>query len=349
MNREQKIEHGINEDYPQNMPIESRINIEYLGEIGLDRDPVLEDGQDVIRGLTGQTKTLPAKYFYDSLGSALFEEICTLPEYYPTRAEDSILDRYAEDIAATTGICELIELGSGSSTKTRRLLTAYQKQYDFCKYVPIDISESIVKTSVIQLQQEYPNLLIQGLIGTYEQALEWCASLTYQSKMIFFLGSSIGNFSADECDDFLAQISTVLQRGDYFLLGIDLQKPQAILEAAYNDARGVTAEFNRNMLAHLNGRFQGNFCLENFIHKAIYNTEKSQIEMYLISQKYQRVNLDKLKITVEFQAGESLLTEISRKFTIAGMAKSLEAKQLKTMRVFTDRENLFGLLLCQKS
>ncbi|WP_149974610.1 L-histidine N(alpha)-methyltransferase [Microcystis aeruginosa] len=325
------------------------LQIEYLATAATGQNIVRDDGKDVIEGLTKTPKSLPSKYFYDRQGSQLFEEICQLPEYYPTRTEAAILQEYAQEIVAYTGACELIELGSGSSTKTRLLLDAYYQQQKSSKYVPIDVSETILKASAIELQKEYPNLPIQGLIGTYEQALAYCQNPSYNTRMIFFLGSSIGNFSAAECDKFLEKIATVLKAGDYFLLGIDLQKPSAILEAAYNDAQGVTAAFNLNMLSHLNWRFQADFDLDLFSHRAIYNQDKSQIEMYLICQKTNSVYLKKLDLTVNFQASESILTEISRKFNLETMQKDLESKGLKPLKVFSDPENLFGLILCQLS
>lgn len=188
-----------------------------------------EDGDGVVRGLTLTQKSLPPKYFYDDRGSELFEQICDLPEYYPTRTEASILSQYADEIAQITGVCELVELGSGSSTKTLFLLDAYQKIGDRCRYVPIDVSGGILKSTVLKLQQKYPSFSIEGLIGTYEQALVKLESTWARSRMIFFLGSSLGNFTPQECDAFFKQVARTLQAGDYFLLGIDLQKPKEIL------------------------------------------------------------------------------------------------------------------------
>lgn len=305
------------------------------------------DGDDVIQGLTRNPKTLPAKYFYDRQGSQLFEQICELPEYYPTRTEASILREYSDEIAQITGACELVELGSGSSTKTRLLLDAYQAQNYSCKYVPIDVSESILEASAIQLQKDYPNLQIKALVGTYEQALAQLKPTSLPARMIFFLGSSIGNFTPQEYDLFLNQIRDVLAPGDYFLLGIDLQKPIEILEAAYNDSQGVTAAFNLNMLDHLNWRFQGNFDTSLFTHQAIYNQEENQIEMYLHCQKSHVVHLESLDLKVNWEAGESMLTEISRKFDLETVQKDLDFKGLKTIKSFTDSQNWFGLTLCQ--
>jgi L-histidine Nalpha-methyltransferase len=306
------------------------------------------DGADIIQGLSKTPKTLPPKYFYDDRGSQLFEQICQLPEYYPTRTEAAILSQYADEIAQITGSCELVELGSGSSTKTRLLLDAYQKKADDWRYLPIDISGGILKTSVLELQEKYPDFFIQGLLGTYEQALAHLGSHSLRSRMIFFLGSSLGNFTPQESEQFLSQISHALKPGDYFLLGIDLQKPKDILEAAYNDSQGVTAAFNLNMLSHLNWRFQGNFNLNLFTHQAVYNLEDTQIEMYLHCQESHWVTLDTLNLNVGFKAGESILTEISRKFDLANMQQQLQSQGLKTLKTWTDSQQWFGLILCQR-
>jgi L-histidine Nalpha-methyltransferase len=306
------------------------------------------DGEDIIQGLSKTPKTLPPKYFYDDCGSQLFEQICQLPEYYPTRTEAAILSQYADEIAQITGSCELVELGSGSSTKTRLLLDAYHNRADDWRYLPIDISGGILKTSVLELQEKYPDFFIQGLLGTYEQALAHLASNSLRSQMIFFLGSSLGNFTPQESEQFLSKISHALKPGDYFLLGIDLQKPKDILEAAYNDSQGVTAAFNLNMLSHLNWRFQGNFDLDLFTHQAIYNMADTQIEMYLHCQESHLVSLDTLNLNVEFQAGESILTEISRKFDLANMQKQLQSQGMKTLKTWTDPQQWFGLILCQR-
>jgi L-histidine Nalpha-methyltransferase len=303
--------------------------------------------EDVIQGLTQTPKSLPPKYFYDDRGSELFEQICELPEYYPTRTEALILSQYANEIAQITGKCELIELGSGSSTKTLFLLDAYQQIDSLCRYMPVDVSAGILKTSVLKLEKKYPSLSIEGIVGTYEQALAEIASTASQSRMIFFLGSSMGNFTPQENDHFLCQIAHTLNPGDYFLLGIDLQKPKDILEAAYNDAQGVTAAFNLNMLAHLNWRFQGNFDLDSFTHQAIYNQTDAQIEMYLHCQKSHWVFLEALDYKVFLEAGESILTEISRKFDLEIMQKELETHGLKTLKTWTDSQQWFGLILCQ--
>jgi dimethylhistidine N-methyltransferase len=316
---------------------------------------VYKDGDDVIEGLTQNPKTLPPKYFYDDRGSELFEQICDLPEYYPTRTEALILKQYADEIAAITGSCELVELGSGSSTKTHYLLDAYQKAAksltesipDAFSYIPIDVSGGILKTTVLHLQDKYPDLSIEGLLGTYEEALLHLGKNHGRSRMIFFLGSSIGNFNQVESNDFLSKVSHALTKGDYFLLGIDLQKPKEILEAAYNDSQSVTAAFNLNMLAHLNWRFQSDFDLNLFTHQAIYNEVDHQIEMYLHTRSPHQVSLDILDLKIQFENGESILTEISRKFNLEAIQVQLRSQGLETVKIWTDPQQWFGLVLCQ--
>ena len=305
-------------------------------------------GQDVVFGLSQTPKCLSAKYFYDDRGSDLFEQICELPEYYPTRTEASILDEYADEIARITGPTELVELGSGSSTKTRLLLDAYQALESPSRYVPIDVSGGILEASAKELAQDYPELQIRGLVGTYEQALQHLPPTTFSSRTIAFLGSSLGNFNPQECDRFFENMTGALREEDYFLLGVDLQKPRHILEAAYNDAQGVTAEFNLNMLSHLNWRFAGNFNPNLFTHEAIYNESQCQIEMYLHCHESHTVRLEKLDLTVDFAAGESILTEISRKFNFLHKQEYVEARGLKLVKAWTDPNQWFGLLLCQK-
>ncbi len=313
-----------------------------------------KDGDDVIQGLMRTPKSLPAKYFYDDRGSELFEQICDLPEYYPTRTEAWILNEYAGQIATITGSCELVELGSGSSTKTHFLLNAYQKVASYLtdipeafRYIPIDVSGGILKTSVLHLQQKYPDLSIEGLLGTYDEALLYLGKNHARSRMIFFLGSSIGNFNPEEYLDFLSKVSHALTKGDYFLLGIDLHKSKQILEPAYNDSQEVTAAFNLNMLAHLNWRFQGNFDLDLFSHEAVYNEIDHQIEMYLHSLADQQVSLDMLDLKVQFKKGESILTEISRKFDLEVVQEQLRSQGLQTIKIWTDPQRWFGLVLCQ--
>ncbi|NJN76665.1 MAG: L-histidine N(alpha)-methyltransferase [Synechococcaceae cyanobacterium RL_1_2] len=304
------------------------------------------DGQDVIDGLSQPLKTISPKYLYDDRGSHLFEQICELPEYYPTRTEDLILQTAAPAIAALTGGCDLIELGSGSSTKTRRLIEAYLQINPHTHYFPIDISGGMLEASAKVLHRQYPSLDVTGLVGTYEQALNHLPP-TDRPRLLFFLGSSLGNFSQEDCDRFFDQLDRVLTPGDYFLLGLDLQKSKDILESAYNDSQGITVEFNLNILRHLNWRFNGDFKLHNFEHLAFYNDQLHQIEIYLTSLQAQTVHVEKLGLTVTLAEGEKIFTEISRKFDVATMTRFLEQKQFSVIKNFTDPHQWFSLLLCQ--
>ena len=325
--------------------METRLSFDYL----LDTKAIEKDDvTDLINGLESTPKSIPPRYFYDRQGSQLFEQICQLPEYYPTRTEASILENYAAEIADKTQAIELIELGSGSSTKTRFLLNAYQSLATPLYYTPIDVSDSILKSSAEQLLKDYPQLKIQGKVATYTQALQQISTYSLGKRIIIFLGSSIGNFKPSECDRFLDTVNAALNLGDYFLLGIDLQKNIKILETAYNDAQGITAAFNLNMLQHLNNRFQGNFNLDLFKHFSIYNTTQHQIEMYLISQKSQLVTLKSLNLTLELNPEEAILTEISRKFNLQQMEQYLGRHNLAVITTYTDPQQWFGLLLCKK-
>lgn len=305
------------------------------------------DGSDVINSLTQTPKSLPARYFYDDRGSQLFEQICDLPEYYLTRTETAILQKYAIEIASITNICEIVELGSGSSTKTRILLDAYDKLGYPLRYIPIDVSAGILEISARQLLADYDTLEVHALASTYELALQELIPRQLPSRMICFIGSTLGNLNPQECDVFFSQITSALHGCEYFLLGIDLQKPKHLLEAAYNDPQGVTAAFNLNMLHHLNQRFQGNFDTSQFAHWAFYNESKHQIEMHLRSLRSQIVHLRALDLTVEFAEGETMLTEISRKFDLNTMQQELSSRGLQPVKVWTDSNKWFGLLLCQ--
>ena len=317
--------------------------------INLDTDlPKIDDGSDVIQGLTQTPKTLPCKYFYDDRGSELFEQITDLPEYYPTRTEQSILETYVSEIIALTGACELIELGSGSSRKTHTLLTAYSQLPDPLHYYPIDVSAGILRSTALDLLETYPQLNVCGVAGTYERALAELPSRIIENRLLMFLGSTMGNLDDRSRDIFLTQVQQALQPGEFFLLGIDLQKPIDILEAAYNDAQGVTAAFNLNVLRHLNDRFDGNFNLDRFAHLAFFNPTASQIEMHLKSSIDQTVKLKALDLEINLKAGETIHTEISRKFSIPSLADTLTAHALQPLKIWTDPQSWFGLILCQR-
>jgi dimethylhistidine N-methyltransferase len=325
--------------------VETRLKIQRLLEPTLVVS--LSAGSDVIKGLTQTPKFLPPRYFYDDFGSELFEQICALSEYYLTRTETAILQQYAGEIAQITGSCELVELGSGSSTKTRILLDAYYQFGYSLRYVPIDVSAGMLESSARHLLTDYPTLQVHALAGTYEMALTHLEPTQFPTRMICFIGSSLGNLNPQECDVFFSQITNTLEVGEYFLLGVDLQKPKHLLEAAYNDSQGVTAAFNINMLQHLNRQFEGDFDTTQFEHWAFYNETENQIEMHLRSLRSQTVQLRSLNLNVHFEAGETILTEISRKFEINFIQQELKAKGLVPQTVWTDPNQWFALLLCQ--
>ena len=308
-----------------------------------------DDGRDVIAGLTATPqKSLPSRYFYDDRGSELFEQICQLPEYYLTRTETALLKDCTDEIARMTGACQLLELGSGSSTKTRLLLDAYERLGFPLQYAPIDVSAGMLIQSAHQLVADYPTLRVLGLVGTYEQALAQLPPCSLPARLLFFIGSSLGNFAPPQCDRFFGQVTTALEPGDYFLLGIDLQKDIPTMEAAYNDAQGVTAEFNYNLLDRLNRQFDGDFQRDCFEHWTFYNAEAGQIETYLRSRCAQTVRLEALDLTVELQAGEPIHTEISRKFDLAQMQSYLRERGLDPLHVWTDARQWYALILCQE-
>jgi L-histidine Nalpha-methyltransferase len=317
--------------------------------ITLDADsPEIDLGSDIIDGLRKNPKTLPSRYFYDDRGSELFEQITDLPEYYPTRTEQAILDTYVAEIVELTGACELVELGSGSSRKTHTLLTAYSQLDNPLHYYPIDVSAGILRTTALQLLTDYPQLNVCGVAGTYERALANLPPRITQNRLLMFLGSTMGNLDDRACDFFLTQVQQALQPGEFFLLGVDLQKPIDVLEAAYNDDRGITAAFNLNMLQHLNHRFAGNFNLDNFAHLAFFNPTASQIEMHLKSLTAQTVNLTDLDLEISLQPGETIHTEISRKFHLPTLSDMLVNHALQPLKIWTDPQSWFGLILCQR-
>ncbi len=329
-------------------PSSDRLQLTHLTTLNPDPDRAQSEADELIRGLTQVPKTVPCRYFYDDQGSQLFERICQLPEYYLTRTEDQILRQYASAIADLTGPCELVELGSGSARKTRHLLSAYEQLGGPLCYSPIDISTGILEASAQQLLAEYPRLQVRAWVATYEQALAHLPPASLPHRLICFLGSTLGNFSPAACNCFFQQVADALQPGDYFLLGVDLQKDIAILEAAYNDRQGVTAAFNLNVLSHLNQRFGGNFAIEHFQHRAIYNSREHQIEMYLDCQQTQTIRLHTLGFETTIASGEAILTEISRKFELTTLISQLQTHHLHHRHTWTDPQHWFGLLLAQR-
>ena len=304
-----------------------------------------DDGADVVAGLESTPKTLPCKYFYDAAGSALFERICETPEYYPTRTERGILTKHAPDIAALTGPCELVELGSGSASKTRILLDAYAINGNEVHFVPIDVSESILRESSRDLINRYDGLSIRGFSGTYEQALAALHPAPAPARMFVFLGSTIGNFGNRERARFVDHMRGAMAEGEYFLLGVDRRKDPATIEAAYNDKAGFTAAFNINMLDHLNRRFHGDFVTQNFTHCAFYEPRRHQIEMHLESLTNQEVVLGDLGLSVSIKEGETVRTEISKKFDPGELTAEFDALGFSHRATWSDDREWFSLML----
>ncbi len=308
----------------------------------------LSEAEQLRQALTQPLKAIPPQYFYNDRGSQLFEQICLQPEYYLTNTEIKLLETVAPQLTYYTKDCELVELGSGSSRKTNIILDAYQRANLPLKYTPIDISSSILEISAHHLLQLYPSLQVHGIVGTYEEALAHLPPPTLSCRLIYFLGSSLGNLNPNQCSIFFAQVYHGLNPGDYFLLGVDLQKEISILEAAYNDSRGVTAEFNLNILSHLNQRFGANFNPKQFRHLAIYNPVAHQIEMYLESLTDQDVYFQGIDFHLSLKEGERILTEISRKFNPIHLTEDLRGVKFHHVQTWQDEQGWFGLILLQK-
>jgi L-histidine N-alpha-methyltransferase len=303
---------------------------------------------DVLDGLTRPFKELPPKHFYDARGAELFDRICELPEYYPTRAERAILERHAGELAELTGAAELVELGSGTASKTRVLLDALHSAGTLQRYVPVDVTESMVRECAEQLTEEYPGLRVYGVIGDFERHLGEVPDAV-GPRIVAFLGGTIGNFPPGSRRRVLREISRLLGPEDYLLMGTDLVKNREVLEAAYDDAQGVTAEFNLNVLEVLNRELGADFEAENFDHVALFNAEHEWIEMRLRARREHTTLVRDLDLPVHFDAGEEMRTEISAKFTAQRLEGDLAAARLELVRWFTDPEQLFALTLSRAS
>ena len=299
---------------------------------------------DAFDGLTRPFKELPPKHFYDARGAELFDRICELPEYYPTRAERAILQERATQIAELTGAVELVELGSGTAAKTRVLLDALAAAGTLRRYVPVDVTEQMVRESARTLTREYPGLRVHGVIGDFERHLEHLPEPA-GPRIIAFLGGTIGNFPPGSRRRFLRGIARMLGPEDHLLMGTDLVKDPAVLRAAYDDAAGVTAEFNRNVLLVLNRELRADFEPHDFDHVALFDEENEWIEMRLRARRKLTVRVEALDLSVRFAAGEELRTEISAKFTPARLEGDLAAAGLELVSWLTDPDALFALTL----
>jgi L-histidine Nalpha-methyltransferase len=313
-------------------------------------DVYLRDGalatlaEDVREGLTATPKTLPPKDFYDSRGSDLFEQITTLPEYYPTRAEQSILDEFGADIVGLVQPEELIELGPGSARKTHALLNPMLDGGQARRYVPIDVSESAVADCADRLSSEYGSLAIHGIVGDFERHLDRVPR-NGDRRLVAFLGGTIGNFDAGERRSMLQKVRTQLHPEDRLLVGTDLVKDRERLEAAYNDSAGVTAAFNRNVLNVINSNLEADFDPERFQHRAVYDEERQWVEMRLHADDAQTAEIRALDMEVSFDEGEHIRTEISCKFTEDSLEREYAGAGLELLDVYMDPERLFALSL----
>jgi len=303
--------------------------------------------RDVVDGLTAIPKHLPPKWFYDERGSLLFDEITRLEEYYPTRRETEILEREADAIAARTGVTALLELGAGTSTKTRLLLDALAGAGTLRRIVPFDVCEPIVRDAAPMLAGRYPGVRVDAVVGDFERHL---GRLPLEGPtLVAFLGGTIGNLAPPERAKFLGELADQMVAGDWLLLGTDLVKDPARLVAAYDDAHGVTAEFNRNVLHVLNRELDGDLEPERFTHVARWDPDEQWIEMWLRADGAQRGRLRAIDLDVAFADGEELHTEISAKFTPGRIEGELAAAGLELDALLTDAAGDFAVSLAAKA
>lgn len=301
---------------------------------------------DVRHGLGQQPKSLPPKWFYDDVGSDLFDRITRLPEYYPTRAEAEILRAHSAEVAQLSGADTLVELGSGTSEKTRMLLDALQEVGALRRFIPFDVDAGVLETAGEAIARAYPGVRVDGVCGDFEHHL---AQIPDGGRRLFvFLGSTIGNLTPGPRAEFLAGLAAVMHDGDGLLLGTDLVKDTGRLVRAYDDAAGVTAVFNRNVLAVVNRELDADFDLDEFAHVARWNSAEQRIEMWLRAGRAQHVVVGELDLAVDFAAGEEMLTEVSCKFRREQVADELAAAGLRLRRWWTDAAGDFGLSLAIK-
>jgi L-histidine Nalpha-methyltransferase len=298
---------------------------------------------DVRRGLSASQKWLDAKYLYDALGSALFEAICELPEYYLTRAETEILSARAREVVEALGSpMEIIELGSGSATKTRYVIEAALLHQQQLRYRPVDISASALASSAHALHGAFPGLVVDGVNADYLAGLARISRNGSRRTLALFLGSNVGNFDPPGATTTLTAVRKVLEPGDGLLLGADLRKDRAVLEAAYNDALGVTAAFNRNLLTRINRELGGTFALDNFGHEARYDEALGRIEMHLVSQSRHAVRVNAIDLDLHFDKGETIFTESSYKFDDASVQRLAQESGFGFSRRWTDAAGRFA-------
>jgi len=302
---------------------------------------------EVRAGLTAPQKSLPSKYFYDAVGSELFEKITELPEYYQTRTELAILQSLAAPLADQYRWTEVVEIGSGSSKKTLAILDALNERKLLKRFIPIDVSESILRESAEALLERYANIRVHGVIGDFMVHLGSIPPSDGR-RLVIFLGSTIGNLDAPERLTFLKSVRGMLGPDDHFLVGMDLVKDIAVIEAAYNDSQGVTAEFNRNVLRVVNRELDANFVPEAYRHKSFFNRDASRIEMHLVPESPQDVVIHDLDLSIHCDPDETIFTEISCKYTETSAREALELAGLELAGWYTDPKALFGMALAKR-
>jgi L-histidine N-alpha-methyltransferase len=302
-----------------------------------------ELSNDVLTGLTAEQKYLPSKYFYDERGSMLYDQICTLPEYYLTRTELSILNQQSNAIMEPIGSGDLVELGSGANWKISKLIDASKDpQGAHLRYVPVDVSESALIAASADLLNNYPRLRVLGIVADFTCHMQVIPNDF--SKLILFFGSTIGNLSETASADFLHSVADSMNPEDRFLIGLDMIKPKTILEAAYNDGQGVTSAFNKNVLQVVNRELHADFDPSVFEHRAFYNEEKEQVEMHLQAKQRTTVVIKELDLAAAFEKGETIHTEICRKFSEESAMKMFSDAGLTVERWFTDPKGWFSLV-----
>jgi len=305
--------------------------------------------QELSYSFSQKQKTINPKFFYDEKGSYLFEKICTLPEYYISRTEVALLRQLEEKLPNhLNGNFRLVELGSGSSKKTRILISILERLQKHVEYFPIDVS-NILKDSSKKLRDDYENLRVTGIIDSYESGLEFLKHYDQGNNLIIFLGSSFGNFSYENGLTFLQKINSSMKKSDLFLIGLDLVKDKTVLERAYNDSQDVTAKFNLNVLSRINSELDSDFNIRKFVHHAIYNESQSRVEIYLRSLENQTVNISKASMTLQIKQNELIHTENSCKYTIPKIKEMLSTTGFQIQDVWYDEKQHYCLVLFSKN
>jgi len=321
-------------------------NLQYFKPNSSEIEKTFAD--EIYSSLNRESKYINPKFFYDRKGSNLFEQICWLPEYYPTLTEIKILKNLKSDLSKhLTDSFRLVELGSGSSVKTRLILDIFAENQNEIEYFPIDISEILTESSEL-LQRDYPDLHITGVIDTYEGGLEFIEKYDDKKNLIIFLGSSFGNFTPNEGKDFLRKINSIMKSEDLFLIGLDLVKNKKILEDAYDDSQGITAKFNLNVLSRINDELDADFVLNNFEHVAKYNEREQRVEMYLKSLVNQSIIISKINLSLKLKKDELIHTEHSHKYEIRQIKELMDKTGFKIKQNWLDENKHYSLTLVSK-